>query len=240
MSKFSLTKFLRMAANPRKPQTLKPTKIKVHTVVEYSVFCGIDVSTMYPSACPPSSQYEQGVGIRLSWQMRLSIALDTARGLLYLHTAIPGQPLVHRDVKRSVCLFVCLFVSISTHHMPCPEYNAAYAAVCVQCQYTFGSCLSSQSRGFWSCTVSWWHRVQSPCHWQPVVPGQGGVTHSQHRWDIRIHPQGVLAWHYNTKDGCLCLWSGELLIVLSTSEGFSISEISQWYLHSFPRLYLSW
>jgi serine/threonine protein kinase len=46
-------------------------------------------------------KYEKGVGIRLSWQMRQSIALDTARGLLYLHTADPKQPLVHRDVKSA-------------------------------------------------------------------------------------------------------------------------------------------
>ena len=30
----------------------------------------------------------------------MSIACDTARALLYLHTAAPDSPLVHRDVKR--------------------------------------------------------------------------------------------------------------------------------------------
>ena len=30
----------------------------------------------------------------------MSIACDTARALLYLHTAAAKSPLVHRDVKR--------------------------------------------------------------------------------------------------------------------------------------------
>ncbi|XP_065882671.1 interleukin-1 receptor-associated kinase 4-like [Dysidea avara] len=37
----------------------------------------------------------------LPWEVRMSIACDTARGLLYLHTAIPNKPLVHRDVKSA-------------------------------------------------------------------------------------------------------------------------------------------
>ena len=36
----------------------------------------------------------------LPWIVRLSIALDTARGLAFLHNAIKATPLVHRDVKR--------------------------------------------------------------------------------------------------------------------------------------------
>lgn len=68
--------------------------------------------------------------------MRLSIAIDTARGLLYLHTAIPGQPLVHRDVKRSVCVFflvVCLFVCfhlkpIHTSSCVCVVFLFVYSA----------------------------------------------------------------------------------------------------------------
>lgn len=38
--------------------------------------------------------------VGLPWMARISIALDTARGLAYLHTAVRGKPLVHRDVKR--------------------------------------------------------------------------------------------------------------------------------------------
>lgn len=38
--------------------------------------------------------------VGLPWMARISIALDTARGLSYLHTAVRDQPLVHRDVKR--------------------------------------------------------------------------------------------------------------------------------------------
>lgn len=41
---------------------------------------------------------KQGVG--LPWMARISIALDTARGLAYLHSAVRDKPLVHRDVKR--------------------------------------------------------------------------------------------------------------------------------------------
>ena len=45
----------------------------------------------------------------------MSIACDTARGLLYLHTAIPNKPLVHRDVKRFIitpshCILLLLFM----------------------------------------------------------------------------------------------------------------------------------
>ena len=36
----------------------------------------------------------------LPWMARVSIALDTARGLSFLHTALKDIPLVHRDVKR--------------------------------------------------------------------------------------------------------------------------------------------
>ena len=38
--------------------------------------------------------------VGLPWMARISIALDTARGLSYLHTAVKDKPLVHRDVKR--------------------------------------------------------------------------------------------------------------------------------------------
>ena len=40
--------------------------------------------------------------IGLPWMVRISIAMDTARGLCYLHRAIKDTPLVHRDVKRLV------------------------------------------------------------------------------------------------------------------------------------------
>jgi len=41
----------------------------------------------------------------------MAIACDTARGLLYLHTAIPKKPLVHRDVKRLlVTLLSCVLL----------------------------------------------------------------------------------------------------------------------------------
>ena len=39
-------------------------------------------------------------GVHIPWMCRMSIALDTARGLSYLHTADRKRPLVHRDVKR--------------------------------------------------------------------------------------------------------------------------------------------
>jgi len=41
---------------------------------------------------------------------RMSIAVDTARGLAYLHTADEEHPLVHRDVKRCVCVCACACV----------------------------------------------------------------------------------------------------------------------------------
>lgn len=44
-------------------------------------------------------------GVGLPWMARISIALDTARGLSYLHTAVEDKPLVHRDVKR--CVIYC-------------------------------------------------------------------------------------------------------------------------------------
>ncbi|XP_065888149.1 interleukin-1 receptor-associated kinase 4-like [Dysidea avara] len=37
----------------------------------------------------------------LAWEVRMSIACDTARALLYLHTAAAKSPLVHRDVKSA-------------------------------------------------------------------------------------------------------------------------------------------
>ncbi|KAF2310108.1 hypothetical protein GH714_006565 [Hevea brasiliensis] len=39
-------------------------------------------------------------GIRLSWERRLKIALDSARGLAYLHDHV-NPPIIHRDVKSS-------------------------------------------------------------------------------------------------------------------------------------------
>ncbi|XP_065920789.1 uncharacterized protein [Dysidea avara] len=37
----------------------------------------------------------------LAWEVRMSIVCDTARALLYLHTACDKSPLVHRDVKSA-------------------------------------------------------------------------------------------------------------------------------------------
>lgn len=39
--------------------------------------------------------------MELPWEVRMAIALDTARALLYLHTADSQVPLVHRDVKSA-------------------------------------------------------------------------------------------------------------------------------------------
>ncbi|XP_057995764.1 leucine-rich repeat receptor protein kinase HPCA1-like isoform X4 [Hevea brasiliensis] len=39
-------------------------------------------------------------GVRLSWERRLKIALDSARGLAYLHDHV-NPPIIHRDVKSS-------------------------------------------------------------------------------------------------------------------------------------------
>ncbi|XP_021924264.1 probable LRR receptor-like serine/threonine-protein kinase At1g51810 isoform X3 [Zootermopsis nevadensis] len=39
-------------------------------------------------------------GVALQWHVRLNIALGTARGILYLHTAYE-KPLIHRDVKSA-------------------------------------------------------------------------------------------------------------------------------------------
>ncbi|KAF2310020.1 hypothetical protein GH714_006271 [Hevea brasiliensis] len=39
-------------------------------------------------------------GIRLSWERRLKIALDSARGLAYLHDHV-NPPIIHRDAKSS-------------------------------------------------------------------------------------------------------------------------------------------
>ena len=50
-----------------------------------------------------------GATVGLPWMARISIALDTARGLAYLHTAVKDRPLVHRDVKR--CVTSCMFLS---------------------------------------------------------------------------------------------------------------------------------
>eukprot|EP00118_Oscarella_pearsei_P026123 m.309441 g.309441 ORF g.309441 m.309441 type:complete len:375 (+) comp46507_c0_seq1:198-1322(+) len=38
---------------------------------------------------------------KLPWETRVSIMLDSARGILYLHTANPRKPFIHRDIKSA-------------------------------------------------------------------------------------------------------------------------------------------
>uniref|UniRef100_A0A1X7U7Q0 non-specific serine/threonine protein kinase n=1 Tax=Amphimedon queenslandica TaxID=400682 RepID=A0A1X7U7Q0_AMPQE len=47
------------------------------------------------------SKVEGSETIGLPWMVRISIAIDTARGLRYLHEAIKESPLVHRDIKSA-------------------------------------------------------------------------------------------------------------------------------------------
>ena len=39
-------------------------------------------------------------GIKLDWIKRLGVALDTARGLAYLHE-LANPPIIHRDIKST-------------------------------------------------------------------------------------------------------------------------------------------
>jgi serine/threonine protein kinase len=44
--------------------------------------------------------YNQDQETALQWRTRLSIGLDTARGIVHLHTAFE-KPLIHRDIKSA-------------------------------------------------------------------------------------------------------------------------------------------
>lgn len=39
-------------------------------------------------------------GIALDWKMRLRVALDSARGITYLHE-LANPPIIHRDIKTT-------------------------------------------------------------------------------------------------------------------------------------------
>ncbi len=56
-----------------------------------------------PALCPPHADVLQAAAAdeakaaQLTWPLRVRMALDAARGLLYLHRHSP--PIIHRDVK---------------------------------------------------------------------------------------------------------------------------------------------
>ena len=72
--------------------------------------------------------------MELPWEVRMAIALDTARALLYLHTADSQVPLVHRDVKR---LFHSIFMLLLLLCSYC-FYSSANVLLDVACRAKLG------------------------------------------------------------------------------------------------------
>lgn len=50
----------------------------------------------------------------LSWQLRHSILIDAASGLQYLHT-VETKPVIHGDIKRSVCVQITFIFKLSNN-----------------------------------------------------------------------------------------------------------------------------